>query len=179
MCTFGRVDDEEHDTWKELRRPVSKWKIPLEHRSTHIVKPALMWCSFGVWQEDKLLSCRHACVVYRNSKLANKNHIDEYCTYFCVQTTTQNLLRVLGKLIQWHTMVKQNLPLVTSALPVGQVQNASGNAKVYARPCSKINAQSHGMSWAWYELMWGLIPVVHCWTCYWSMDVMYCAHGRQ
>ncbi len=152
MCTFGRVDDEEHDTWKELRKPVSKWKIPLEHRSTHIVKPALMWCSFGVWQEDKLLSCRHACVVYRNSKLANKNHIDEYCTYFCVQTTTKNLLRVLGKLIQWHTMVKQNLPLVTSALPVGQVQTRQATPK-----CMRVLVQKsmlNLMGWAEHDLNW-------------------------
>ena len=40
-----------------------KDRLPLQYSSTHIVKPALMWCLCGIWQ-DTLLPCRHACAVY-------------------------------------------------------------------------------------------------------------------
>jgi hypothetical protein len=85
------VDDEEDEDEKNRKSQARKDRLPLQHNSTHIVKPALMWCSCGVWQ-DTLLPCRHACAVYRKSKSADKNYIlanliDEYYTHGCVQTT--------------------------------------------------------------------------------------------
>jgi hypothetical protein len=39
-------------------------RSPMHQQSTHIVKPAVQWCSCGAWQ-DCMFPCRHACAVYR------------------------------------------------------------------------------------------------------------------
>jgi hypothetical protein len=88
----GGVDDEEDDDERRQKgQQYQKDRLPLKYSSTHIVKPALMWCSCGIWQ-DTLLPCRHACVVYRKSKSADKiyilaNLINEYYSNGCVQRT--------------------------------------------------------------------------------------------
>ena len=99
-CDYdGGVEDEEDDDQRRRKIQSQKDRLPSQHSSTHIVKPARMWCSCGVWQ-DTLLPCRHACAVYRKSKSADKNYIlanliDEYYTFGCVQTTfTKNIYPV-------------------------------------------------------------------------------------
>ena len=63
-CDYSGVDDQEDDIERSLKRQHSqKDRLPLQYSSTHIVKPALMWCLCGIWQ-DTLLPCRHACAVY-------------------------------------------------------------------------------------------------------------------
>lgn len=64
-----------------------------QHTSTHIVKPARMWCLCGVWQDTLLPSCQYACAVHCKSKSADKNCIlayyliNEYFTFGCVPTS--------------------------------------------------------------------------------------------
>ncbi|KAI2509095.1 hypothetical protein MHU86_5343 [Fragilaria crotonensis] len=67
-CDYdGGVEDEEDEDERRRKIQSRKDRLPSQHSSTHIVKPAHMWCSCGVWQ-DTLLPCRHACAVYRHNK---------------------------------------------------------------------------------------------------------------
>ena len=85
----------DYDERRQKGQQSQKDRLPLQYSSTHIVKPALMWCSCGIWQ-GTLLPRRHACEVYRKSKSADYNYIlanliDEYYTNGCVQTTLSSI----------------------------------------------------------------------------------------
>jgi hypothetical protein len=87
-CDYGGIEDENEvdEGGRSCHRNIG---LPLQRQSSHIVKPALKWCSCGVWQ-DTLLPCRHACAVYRKWKEADFNYIlmhllDDYYTYGFVQ----------------------------------------------------------------------------------------------
>lgn len=88
----GGVDDEQdEDERKRKSQSQQKDRLPSQHSSPHIIKPALMRCMCDVLQ-DTLLPCQHACAVYHESKSAGKNYIlanliNEYDTFGSFQTT--------------------------------------------------------------------------------------------
>ena len=89
-CDYGGIEDENEgdEGGRSRHRNIG---LPLQRQSSHIVKPAVKWCSCGVWQ-DTLLPCQHACAVYRKWKEADFNYIllnliDGYYTYGFVQST--------------------------------------------------------------------------------------------
>ena len=95
----GNEDEEEDsdDSNKQIPKQNKKRRktesVSLQYRTIHVVRPEVMWCSCGVWQ-DTLLPCRHACAVYRKSKSADENYIlanlvHEYYTHGCVQAMFQ------------------------------------------------------------------------------------------
>lgn len=87
----GGVDDEQDEDERKRKSQSQKDRLPSQHSSPHIIKPALMRCMCDVLQ-DTLFPCRHACAVYHESKSAGKNYIlanliNEYDTFGCFQTT--------------------------------------------------------------------------------------------
>jgi hypothetical protein len=97
-CDYGGIDDENEGD-EGGRSCHCNIGLPLQRQSSHIVKPAVKWCSSGVWQ-DTLLPCRHAAL-YWKWKEADFNYIlvnflDDYYMYGFVQNTNIYSIHELG-----------------------------------------------------------------------------------
>ena len=84
-CSYGGADDEDDENNERDKGNHTKARLPLQRKSTHIVKPSETWCSCGQWQ-DTLLPCRHACAVYRKHKevemtYITENKVNDYYSY--------------------------------------------------------------------------------------------------
>jgi hypothetical protein len=75
-CTYGGAKNEDEEMNERDKVNHSKARLPLQRKSSHVVKPEETWCSCGQWQ-DTLLPCRHACAVYRKHKEVETTYILE------------------------------------------------------------------------------------------------------
>jgi hypothetical protein len=130
-CDYGGVDDEEDDHERRQKGQQSqKDRLPLHYSSTHIVKPALMWCLCSIWQ-DTLLPCQHMCAGYCKSKSADKNYIlanliNEYYTNGCAQKTFKRNIYPVG--VDTLAYNGETTPPLGSKRSSGQQElNSSGN----------------------------------------------------
>ncbi len=98
---------------------------PMHQQSTHIVKPAVQWCSCGAWQ-DCMFPCHHACAVYRKWKEVDLNFVftnlvDKNYTFGNVKNTFK---RTSSRSV-WmasNTMVLERHSLSRHGSQVGQGQ---------------------------------------------------------
>jgi hypothetical protein len=76
-CTYGGAENEDKEiNERDKVNQRNATRLPLQRKSSHIVKPAETWCSCGQWQ-DTLVPCRHVCAVYRKHREVEMTYVLE------------------------------------------------------------------------------------------------------